>query len=205
MCKEHQKQPPAVSRRRFLHAAGVGVGVLFLLPGCERHRYIRPGGELDLGAVEDLLYSSVHIRSKAILLFRDADGWAALSTRCTYRGCDLTHQEPVLLCPCCRTRYSLDGIPHQGWPATRPLPWVDLAYREGHIWANPGTVRPPGWRFSTPEIEEAVRKLRLRVREEKLRDEVAIPSGLKGTGDGEAGTMFLEEDPNLIHELKMIK
>jgi nitrite reductase/ring-hydroxylating ferredoxin subunit len=194
-----------ISRRKLLKGALTLVPVMLTFSACERHRYIRPAAELDLGAVKELLYSTVHVRSKAVLLYRDVDGWSALSTRCTYRGCDLTHQEPVLLCPCCRTRYDLSGKPHQGWPATHPLPWIDVYYKDGHLYANPGKVRSPSWRFTTPEIEEAIRKLKKRVKLEGLKDEVVIPEVLKGKGDGTFGTQFLEDDPNLIDELRMIQ
>ena len=177
----------------------------FLSNACTRHRYVRPAAELDLGAVTELLYSTVHIRERAVLLNRDIDGWNALSTRCTYRGCDLTYQRPVLLCPCCRTRYSLNGKPHKGWPATEPLPWMEIYYKEGHLFANPAKPRPQTWRFTTPEIEEAIRELRRRVKEEGLTDELKIPDVLMGQGDGEVGAQFLEDDPNLLHDLEMIR
>jgi hypothetical protein len=99
------------SRRRALELMFNASIVSMFGLGCERHRYVRPAGELDLGAVKDLLYTRVHNHVKAVLLSRDADGWSALSTRCTYRGCDLTFQEPVLLCPCSKTRFALDGRP----------------------------------------------------------------------------------------------
>jgi hypothetical protein len=89
--------------------------------------------------------------------------------------------------------------------ATRRLPWIDIYYKDGHLFANPGKIRPASWRYTTPEIEEAIRKLRKRVKEEGLKDEVVIPQILHGKGDGEFGMMFLEDDPNLIHQLEMIK
>jgi hypothetical protein len=99
----------------------------------------------------------------------------------------------------------MDGVPYKGWPATRPLPWVKLFYKDGHLYANAGIPVSPDWHFTTPEIEEAIAKLRKRIKEEKLRDEVEIPQVLRGKGDGEFGMMFLEEDPNLVDDLKMIK
>jgi hypothetical protein len=89
--------------------------------------------------------------------------------------------------------------------ATRNLPWMEVYYRDGHLYGNPGKIRPKSWRFTTPEIEEAIRKLRKRIKEEGLKDEVKIPPILYGKGDGEFGMMFLEDDPNLIHQLEMIK
>ena len=175
--------------------------------GCTRHRYVRPAGELDLGAVKELLYRVVHIRERAILLFRDIDGWSALSARCTYRGCDLTFQEEQknLICACCHTRFELTGVPYSGYPATELLPWVGLSYKDGHIYADPGVIKPRSYRFTTPEIEEAIRELRRRIKEEGLSDEIKIPEILLGSGDGEVGGMFLEDDPNFVHELEMIR
>ncbi len=177
------------------------------LAGCTRHRYERPAGELDLGPVHELLYANVHVRSKAILLFRTADGWRALSSRCTYIGCDLTFQEPVLLCPCCRSLFDLEGRVIEGSVAKENLPWVGLDYRkeDGHLIANPGRVVSASTYYTTPEIEEAIRDLRERVKAEGIADEVKIPELLKGEGDQEPGTMFVDEDPNFVHELQMIK
>lgn len=194
------------SRRTFVRTLMVASLPMFIgTQGCERHRYVRPGEELDLGTVRELLYSVVHVRTKSILVFRDADGWRALSTRCSYNGCDLTYQEPILLCPCCRSTFDMDGVPERGGLARRNLPWVKIEYKEGHLFAQPGEIVSSRTRFTTPEIEEAIRKLRERIKQEGVGDEVKIPEVLMGQGSGEGGGMFLEDDPNLIHELDMIK
>jgi hypothetical protein len=50
--------------------------------------------------------------------------------------------------------------------------------------------------FTTPEIEEAVRKLKIQVREEGVSDNVKIPKALMGErGLDEESQMFLEEQP----------
>ncbi len=201
------------SRRDFLKFAGwCCVPLVFGTLGCERHRYIRPAGELDLGTVRELLYGIVHVRSKSALVFRDVDGWRALSTRCSYNGCDTTYQssptnsaQQILLCPCCRSLFDLEGKPIPGSIAKHELPWMKMAYRDGHLFANPGDIAPASYRFTTPEIEEAIRKLRERIKQQGVGDEIKIPEVLMGKGDGEPGGMFLEDDPNLIHELDMIK
>ena len=204
------------SRRDFLKTAGSAASLIFVgsslggLVGCKRHEYVRPPGEIDLGPVSDMLYTKVHVRARAFMVFRDADGWRALSTRCTYIGCDLTpqdqtHEKPVLFCPCCRSYYDEYGRVFPDQYATKDLPWAEISYRDGHLYANPGHVVPATYRFTTAEIEEAVRALRQRYKEESIGDEVKIPEFLQGQGDGEPGRMFLEDDPNLIHELDMIK
>lgn len=208
----HSENRP-VSRRQFIRlcaAVGLVAGLPIGLSACERHRYIRPAGAVDLGPVKDLLYDVSHRRDAAALVIRDIDGWAALSMRCTYRGCDLTYQEPVvgeavLLCPCCRTRFRLSGEPFEGWPATHALPWMNIFYKDGHLYADPGQPKPQSFRFTTPEIEEAIRELRRRIKDQEVSDNVEIPEVLMGEGDGEPGGMFLEDDPNLIYELDMIK
>lgn len=202
-----------LSRRQFLaYTALCSLPLLFGTTGCERHRYIRPSGELDLGTVRELLYGIVHVRPKAALVFRDMDGWRVLSTRCSYNGCDTTYQssptntqEQILLCPCCRSMFDTQGRPLPGSIAKHNLPWMKIAYRDGHLFADPGELVPASYRFTTPEIEEAIRKLRERIKQEGVGDEVKIPEVLMGKSDGEPGGMFLEDDPNLIHELDMIK
>ncbi len=199
-----------LSRRELLRGLACSAALMLLPCGCVRHRYHRPPGELDLGALKELLYDRVHIRSKAVLLFRDIEGWYALSARCTYEGCDLTFHEPVvdtpnLLCSCCRTRYNLQGLIIGEGAARDPLPWIDLYYRDGHLYANPGKLQSASWRFMSPEIRKAEEVLRQRVKPESLQDEVKIPDVLKGDPDREPGPMFLDEDPNLADQLKMIK
>lgn len=205
--------PAQIDRRKFIRSLGslVCLGSLGVLNiSCERHRYIRPAEELDLGPVKDLLYDVSNQRNTSTIVFRDINGWSALSTRCTYRGCDLTYQQPVvgtplLLCPCCRTRFRMTGEPYEGWPATRALPWFAVSYRDGHLYADTSKHVSAKTRFTTKEIEEAIRELRRRIKDKEISDDVVIPEVLMGKGDRELGGMFLDDDPNLIHELDMIK
>lgn len=167
---------------------------------CERHRYERDKEQkevsLDLGPVKELLYTQTHIPIKSVLLFRDIDGWSALSTRCTYKGCDLTYQEPILLCPCCGSTFDFSGEPHQHSKASHPLPWMEVSYKSGHLYAHPGKPVKSSWRFTTPEIEESVRKLKIQVRDEGVSDTVEIPKTLMGErGLTREGPMFVEEQP----------
>ena len=195
-----------MSRRDFLIALAAA-SVVLPLAGCERHRYIRPAGDIDLGTVRELLYTQVHVREHSALVYRDEDGWRALSTRCSYNGCDLTLQDPVLFCPCCRSEFNLQGLPFKGGAATHELPWMGMSYRDGHLFADPGKIVSAATQFSTPEIEDAIHRLRERIKEEKITDEIKIPEILQGEAGsaGEPGRQFLEDDPELIHKLQMIK
>ena len=179
----------------------------FALSSCTKHEYIRPAGELELGKIKDLLYTVVHVRNKATLVYRDDKGWRALSLRCTYSGCDLTYQPPVLLCPCCRAEFSLEGKVYAGSSATVDLPWMEMSYRDGSRYANPGNIKEDSYNFTLPAIEQAIQELRQRVKAEAVSDNARIPDILMGKGDGEnePGSMFLDADPTLLQNLDNIK
>lgn len=189
-----------LDRRKFILA---GLGSIVLL-GCERQNYIRPAGELYLGTVRELLYNLVHVRSAAALVVRDANGWRALSCRCTYNGCDLSYQDPILLCPCCKSHFAKDGRVVSG-AAKHPLPWMEISFRDGRLYADPGKIVKSDYRFLSPEIEKALKDLRERFKVEGIGDEIKIPEILKGAGDGDPSPMFLDQDPNFVHDLEMIK
>lgn len=198
------------SRREMLKTVAASAALCLASQACRRHVYVRGPEELDLGPVKELLYERVHVRNKAVLLFRDPEGWRALSARCTYEGCDLSFNElgidvPVLLCACCRTRFSLAGQAIGGGPAEDPLPWIDIFYRDGHLYANTAVKRPPNWRFMTPEIREAEETLRQQIKPEGVSDEVKIPPILSGNPERDPGQMFVEDDPLLLDQLKMAK
>ena len=73
------------------------------------------------------------------------------------------------------------------------------------MFADPVKMVDANYRFTTPEIENAIRSLRERIKDEGIGDEAKIPEILLGSGTGEPGQMFLEDDPELIHKLQMIK
>jgi hypothetical protein len=186
------------SRRFFILGGVSSIGLM----ACERSIYKREEEqkdlELDLGPVKTLLYTQIHIPVKAVLLFRDIDGWSALSTRCTYHGCDLTFQEPILLCPCCKSQFGMDGQAYAGGVATRPLPWVEVNYKHGHLYAYPGKVVDSKKRFTTPEIEAAVRKLKLQIRDPNIASEAKIPDALLGSrAEEDEGPMFIDGAPDM--------
>jgi len=82
---------------------------------------------------------------------------------------------------------------------------MEISYRDGHLYADPGKIVGASYHFTTPEIENAIRSLRERIKDEGIGDEAKIPDVLLGGGTGEPGQMFLEDDPELIHKLQQIK
>ena len=189
--------------RREILLLGLSASASYLF-GCNRHSYVRQKEqaniELDLGTVKSLLFNQVHIPVKSVLVFRDLDGWRALSTRCSFEGCDLTvHDQQSLFCACCKSEYDIKGVPFADSKAKDKLPWLEIFYKEGHLYARAGKVVSPDYKFTDPKIEEAVKKLKLQVREEKIEDGAKIPSELLGSKDAdEEGMMFLDKPPEVV-------
>ena len=143
------------SRRSFLRF-GLAAGGL-LLAACHKN-YNRKAAVHRLGPVKDLLSAKQHNSAKRLLVIRDGGGWAALSTSCTYDGCDLTFQDSTLLCPCCRSLYDHMGIVMQG-PASANLSWYEISYSEGNLFADSGKPVDASSRFTNPQLEAALKKL----------------------------------------------
>lgn len=174
-----QSKENPISRRSFVRAlAGAFALSLVPLSACRR-RFVRPGGDLRLGNLEKLLFAEQHIADKAILLRRDKSGWAAMSTRCTYEGCDLTHQDDNLLCHCCHSLFGANGKVIKG-PAADALPWYQVYYRDKLLFVNTAKQVSVKERFTTAEIESAIKKLREKLKKEGPQEGVKIPRILLG-------------------------
>lgn len=165
---------------------------LTTLFGCKRG-YVRDSGELNLGQVQDLLYTQQLIRDKDILVNRDPSGWSAMSTQCSYEGCALSYQEERFLCTCCGSVYSHAGAVLKG-PAEIQLPYFEVKYLEGSFYADSSKVVASNYRFTSPELEEAIARLDERIKKEGTRAGSQIPDILLGKGDQtESGPMFEEK------------
>ena len=163
-------------RRQFILLLGLSLTSGFGGSGCER-RYQRAGANHVLGEVQYLLFPKKHIRERALLLFRDDGGWSVLSTQCTHEGCDLTYQDQVLLCSCCESVFRHDGMVLRG-PAKDPLPFYSISYRDNKLYADGSKIVGADYRFTTPEIERAVKDLRARILKEGIGPQENIPNVL---------------------------
>ena len=81
-------------------------------------------------------------------LFRDEQGFHAISSVCTHLGCVVAHTEGEgFACPCHGSRFSTDGSV-VGGPAPAALPWLQIAVSpDGQLQVNAETQVPKGSRF----------------------------------------------------------
>ena len=178
-----------MQRRRFIGSALLAPFALMFLNGCDK-RFHRPGGEHNLGEVQYRLFPKQHIADRSMLLFRDEKGWWVMSTRCTYDGCDLTYQDQVLLCSCCKSAFTHEGKVING-PALDPLPFYEMFYKDKFLYAESGKHVKSDYRFTTPEIERAINKLRERIKKEGILPTDGIPPVL-WNGQGAASDVPVE-------------
>ena len=126
--------PPRLNRRSFLSLASIGsflaalgtaaAGLLRLpspsvLPG--------PVRRFKLGAPEQFSPgSATPFAEENLVLFRDDEGFYAISTTCTHLGCAVAHSANGFACPCHGSRFDGQGKVIAG-PAPRPLPWLEVS------------------------------------------------------------------------------
>ena len=70
-------------------------------------------------------------------LVRSSGKVGAISLECTHLGCLINTLDRGFFCPCHGSEFGPCGQVYSG-PATSPLPWHELATREGRIWAHTG-------------------------------------------------------------------
>ncbi len=187
-----------MNRRVFLQ-----LSVLSLVLGCEKS-FRRSAMRYDLGAVDQLLYSEQFIRDSSFLLKRDAAGWSVMSTRCSKDGCELSFQDQILTCSCCGSWFTHQGDPHRG-AASSPLPYYRLSFEDDHLIADSGEEVSRKERFTTPEIEEILRRVRERLSREGIRPGVEIPDALLGHGSDDPQTMFKEQVQEAVAPLNVLE
>lgn len=147
--------PPRVSRRSFLSLASLGslvaalgtaaAGILRLpnpavLPG--------PARRFKLGSPEQFAAGSeTAFPEQNLVLFRDNDGFYAISTTCTHLGCAVARSREGFACPCHGSRFDSRGEV-VGGPAPRPLPWLEVGRAaNGDLIVNADIEVPQGSRY----------------------------------------------------------
>ena len=126
--------PPAVNRRSFLSIASLGTffaaigtavaGILRLpnpavLPGPVRRFKLGPPEQFAVG-------TETPFTDQNLVLFRDDEGFYAITSTCTHLGCTVARTKEGFACPCHGSRFDSRGRV-VGGPAPRPLPWLEVS------------------------------------------------------------------------------
>lgn len=92
--------------------------------------------------------SATRIEAGNFLLFREEQGFRAISSVCTHLGCIVAHIEGEgFACPCHGSRFAPDGSV-VGGPAPAALPWLEIALSpDGQLQVNAEAQVPKGTRF----------------------------------------------------------
>jgi Rieske Fe-S protein len=112
------------SRRTFMKLSAFAAGVIALAP--LRTLFGQSSVEwTSVGPVEDFKVGEPVLVGKGVkkpvIIFREEDGFSAISPVCTHRGCTVkVRKNGVYACPCHGAEYDYDGTVQKG-PATRDL------------------------------------------------------------------------------------
>jgi cytochrome b6-f complex iron-sulfur subunit len=126
--------PPPINRRSFLSLASLvsffgaistaAAGIFRLpnpavLPGPVRRFKVGPPEQFQVG-------SETAFTDQNLVLFRDDEGFYAVSSTCTHLGCTVARSKEGFACPCHGSRFDSTGSV-VGGPAPRPLPWLEVS------------------------------------------------------------------------------
>ena len=148
--------PDSTKRRDFLGLTALWSTVIAMgtaLAGVMRlpKPAVQPGPlrVFKLGDPEQFAVGST-TRSEAggFFLFREEQGFHAISSVCTHLGCIVAQVEGEgFACPCHGSRFSTDGSV-VGGPAPAALPWLEIALSpDGQLQVNAESTVPKGTRF----------------------------------------------------------
>lgn len=131
-----------MDRRTFvrrLSSAAAGASCAVLTSACAGLPYVtgadHPRGVRVLRTdLEGLDFALLDLGSggSPVFLARSAEGFTAVSTRCTHRGCAVAPESGVLACPCHGSRFEFDGSLLEG-PAPRALDSFQIEEDADHI------------------------------------------------------------------------
>ncbi|MCC6933996.1 MAG: hypothetical protein IT292_12230 [Deltaproteobacteria bacterium] len=178
--------------------------IVFLVRTFFAPSYVRPAEIIDLGEIRYLLDPKTHLRDKSVLVFFDEQkGWAAMSTRSTINGCDLTFLDRALFCPCSRIFWYHDGRPASGQTAAN-LPFFKLYYekfddgqgmkieKKMHLLANTSEIvgaSDQSVYFAPEAVMKAIPKIREINELQQVNSAIKVPPILRGKPDGSLGPM----------------
>jgi cytochrome b6-f complex iron-sulfur subunit len=135
-------EPAAPDRREFLERAGrlviaacsAGGGAMaagLAMPPTGAG----PSARVAIGTPADFKIGTLTwLRDLDLFIARSAEGFAAISARCTHLGCTVHRTDEGFACPCHGAAFDATGSPKRG-PARRALPWYEVHLAaDGRLW-----------------------------------------------------------------------
>lgn len=93
------------------------------------------------------LGSATRIPGRNVWVFRDEEGFYAISAVCPHLGCIVDRGESHFTCPCHGSDFDAQGAVLSG-PAPGPLPWFEIRlHPSGDLLVDSGARVPPGSRY----------------------------------------------------------
>lgn len=133
----------SISRREFVYAACAACVV-----GCTKPQQQPTHLRISLGSLEQFSGPEVVRELERVFVRRDAQGWSALSLKCTHQGClVLPESASGLRCPCHGALFSWAGEVLTG-PPPRALPFLRLSIDAGELFLHPSEEVSRDWRLS---------------------------------------------------------
>jgi Rieske Fe-S protein len=130
----------------FFAALGTAAAGIFRLP----NPTVLPGPvrRHKLGAPEQYAAGSETVFAEQnMVLFRDDEGFYAISTTCTHLGCAVARSSDGFACPCHGSRFDQRGRV-VGGPAPRALPWLEVSRSaNGDLVVSADNEVPEGTRY----------------------------------------------------------
>jgi nitrite reductase/ring-hydroxylating ferredoxin subunit len=142
---EDDGRRPDPDRRKFLRGAAAAAGAMVLSPlaacGCGA---VLPASRFPAGPPEDYPEESLlQVSGTPVFVLHRAEGFAAISGKCTHWGCAVEREGRELICPCHGSRFRVDGTAFVG-PAEQDLPWLAVEIEGGILMIDPNRTVPKG-------------------------------------------------------------
>jgi cytochrome b6-f complex iron-sulfur subunit len=127
-------EPERLSRRDFLHLAGLGAACAALaVPLLQGLRLLRPlalndpSSRFKIGRADEFPAGTRQaVPGRNVFVVAEAQGVAVMSLVCTHLGCIVGEADEGFSCPCHGSKFSADGKVTAG-PAPRPLRWLEVS------------------------------------------------------------------------------
>ncbi|HLG18220.1 MAG TPA: Rieske 2Fe-2S domain-containing protein [Bdellovibrionota bacterium] len=145
-----------IDRRRFftrIGLAGMGAALGLAWIGVMRFFSLKVFYErsraVKIGKPEEFTAGSMRLFSEhRFFLFRDEEGFYAISAVCTHLGCVVRRIEETYECPCHGSAFDQNGQVTRG-PAPAPLKWLKIAQSaDGYLVVNLAENVRTGTRFN---------------------------------------------------------